>query len=319
MGRAVIFDGAGVQVVDRATPSLQSDEALIKLRLAGVCSTDLALTRGYMNFPSGAVLGHEFVGEVVQGPTDWLGQRVVGEINIACGKCDLCQLGVPSQCRNRFTLGISGDYDGSFADEFKLVVRNLHWVPDNVRDEEAVFVEPLAAACQILQQVHLRPTEPVLVIGVGRLGLLCAQVLHQAGLPVTGIVRHDHQIELLNKWGIAAKRRHEIPDAQAPVVVDCTGNAPGFAEALSLVRARGTIVLKSTYEGIPQANLSKIVVDEISVVGSRCGPFDVALRLLAEKRIDVRSLINGEYDLSETPQALTHAARGGVLKLILRP
>ncbi len=317
MGRAVVFDENGARVIGRATPALRTDEALIQLSVAGVCSTDLALTRGYMNFRG--VLGHEFAGVVAQGPAEWVGQRVVGEINIACGQCDLCLMGMPTQCRNRSTLGISGNYDGAFADEFKLVVRNLHRVPDNVSDIEAVFTEPLAAACQILEQVHLRPSEPVYVLGVGRLGMLCVQVIHQAGVRVIGIVRHDRQAELLEKWGIEFRRREDIPNAHAAVVVDCTGNAAGFAEALSLVRARGTIVLKSTYEGIPQANLSKAVVDEITVVGSRCGPFDVALRLLAHKRIDVLSMIDGEYSLNDAPVALTRAAQGGVLKLLLRP
>lgn len=317
MRRAVVFDETGVRVVERAIPTLQLDEALIELSVAGVCSTDLALTRGYMNFRG--VLGHEFAGVVTQGPAEWVGQRVVGEINIACGKCDLCLMGIPTQCRNRYTLGISGNYDGAFANVFKLAARNLHRIPDNVSDIEAVFTEPLAAACQILQQVHLRPTEPVYILGVGRLGMLCAQVIHQAGVPVIGIVRHDRQFELLEAWGIESRRREDIADARASVVVDCTGNAAGFAEALTLVRPRGTIVLKSTYEGIPQANLSKVVVDEITVVGSRCGPFDVALRLLAQKRIDVMSMIDGEYALSEAPAALARAGQGGVLKLLLRP
>ncbi|MBI5930937.1 MAG: alcohol dehydrogenase catalytic domain-containing protein [Chloroflexi bacterium] len=317
MGQAVVFDGTGVRVIGRETPSLQLDEALIQLKVAGVCSTDLALTRGYMNFEG--VLGHEFAGEVVQGPEEWVGQRVVGEINIACGQCDLCRMGIPTQCRNRSTLGISGNYDGAFADEFKLVVRNLHRIPDNVTDIEAVFAEPLAAACEILQQVHLRPTEPIYILGVGRLGMLCAQVMHQAGMPVIGIVRHDRQVELLAKWGIEARWREEVPNARAGVVVDCTGNAAGFEDVLALVRPRGTVVLKSTYEGIPQANLSKIVVNEIAVVGSRCGPFDVALRLLSQKQIDVLSMIDGEYSLSDAPAALARAAQGGVLKLLLRP
>ncbi len=317
MGRVVVFDETGVRVVGRATPEPRSDEVLIQLSVAGVCSTDLALTRGYMNFRG--VLGHEFAGVVMQGPAQWVGERVVGEINIACGKCDLCLMGMPTQCRNRSTLGISGDYDGAFADEFKLVGRNLHRIPDHVSDIEAVFTEPLAAACQILEQVHLRPSETIYVLGVGRLGMLCAQVIHQAGMRVIAIVRHDRQAELLDNWGIEFRRREDIPNAHAAVVVDCTGNAAGFAEALSLVRARGTIVLKSTYEGIPRANLSKAVVDEITIVGSRCGPFDVALRLLAQKRIDVLSMIDGEYSLNDAPAALTRAAQGGVLKLLLRP
>jgi threonine dehydrogenase-like Zn-dependent dehydrogenase len=256
---------------------------------------------------------------VVEGPQAWVQKRVVGEINIACGQCDLCMAGIPSQCRRRSTLGISGDYDGAFADGFRLAVRNLHAVPDTVADEEAVFTEPLAAAAQILEQVHLRPTSQVIVLGVGKLGMLAAQVLHLAGHQVTGVVRHEKQAALLRKWGIEAKRRSEVPDAQAATVVDCTGNAAGFAEALSLARPRGTIVLKSTYEGIPPANLSKIVVDEISVVGSRCGPFDVALRWLASGRVDVRSMIEAEYNLDDALEALAHAAQHNTLKILLRP
>jgi threonine dehydrogenase-like Zn-dependent dehydrogenase len=317
MRQAVIFENGKIKTTEQNLPAIGPDEALIRLRLAGVCSTDLELIKGYMGFQG--ILGHEFVGEVIEGPDEWRGQRVAGEINIACGRCDMCRAGLATQCRNRSTLGISGDYDGAFAEVLHLPVRNLHRVPDSVSDEEAVFTEPLAAACQVLEQVHIPPTETVPVIGVGRLGMLVAQVLHISGIHVIGIIRHEAQAKLLAKWGIESRRFDEMSPAEARFVVDCTGNSSGFADALALVQPRGTIILKSTYEGLPQANLTQAVVDEISIIGSRCGPFEVALRHLAAGRIDVQSLIQREYRLDQAVTALDYAGERGVLKVLLRP
>ncbi len=315
MSRIVVFDGERVDVQIRTVPTRHEGEALVRLRLAGICSTDLALMRGYKNFQG--IMGHEFVGDVLEGPEAWLNRRVVGEINITCGTCDLCQRGLETHCRQRKVLGISGDYDGAFADAFRLPVRNLRAVPDDLTDEQAVFAEPMAAAIQVLEQIHLKPTQPVLVLGTGRLGMLVAQVLHQAGIPVTGVVHHQNHAERLQRWGINAKFRQELGDQFAEVVVDCTGKAGGFTDALKLLRPRGKLILKSTYGGLPEVDLSKVVVDEITVIGSRCGPFDVALRLLS--RLPVLDLIDGEYNLSDAPRALEHAAQSGILKILLRP
>lgn len=316
MRQVVFFDGEHVALQHQSIPELTDDEALIRLRLAGICRTDLALIHGYRGFHG--ILGHEFVGEVIKGPSAWLGQRVVGEINIACGHCDLCQQGAKTHCRNRHVLGIF-NYDGAFSDVFRLPLVNLHRVPDSIPDRHAVFVEPLAAAAEILEQVHILPHQRVVVIGLGRLGLLVAQVLAQTAAHVVGIVRHERQVLLLKGWGIEACFRHEIPDKQTDVVVDCTGSAEGFHEALALVKPRGTLMLKSTYEGLSPIELSQAVVNEITIIGSRCGPFPVAIRLLEQGRIDVEPLIDGIYPLSHAVEALEHAQQSGVFKILLTP
>lgn len=313
--RAVVFDGA-VRLIRRARPVLAADEALIRLRMAGVCNTDLELIAGYQGFSG--VLGHEFVGDVIAGPAEWIGQRVVGQINIGCGRCDYCQRGVPEHCRDRRVLGIA-NYDGAFADSFRLVTRNLLAVPQGMPDEVAVFTEPLAAAGHILDQVLIRPTDRVVVIGAGKLGLLVAQVLRLTGADLTVIVRHERQAALLAGWGIRAAWYPEVAATQADIVVDCTGTAPGFAAAVALVRPRGTLVLKSTYTGPTQLDLSRLVVHEVTIVGSRCGPFAPALRWLAAGLIDVTPLIEARYALDDVAEALAHAARPGALKILLVP
>jgi threonine dehydrogenase-like Zn-dependent dehydrogenase len=262
------------------------------------------------------ILGHEFVGEVVQGPGEWLGRRVVGEINVACGACDFCAKGIPSQCRQRTTVGIRG-HAGVFADYICLTARNLHAVPDEVSDDAAVFVEPLAAALQVTEAVHISPRDRVVVIGLGKLGMLAAQVLHLTGADLAAVVRHEKQAALLHQWGITTVRVDELEPERAQVVVDCTGHAEGFASALRLVEARGTLVLKSTYSGLPQVDMTQIAVREIRVVGSRCGPFDAALRLLRAGLVDVESLVEGRYDLENAQAALAHAAQPGTLKVLL--
>lgn len=313
--QAVVLDG-DLRVEQRAVPVPRDGEALIGLRLAGICNTDLELMRGYMGFAG--VLGHEFVGEVLDGPDEWLGKRVVGEINVACGTCDMCLRGVPSQCRNRTTLGIDR-YDGVFASAFRLPVRNLVEVPDSVSDEAAVFTEPLAAACQITEVAHILPTDRVVLIGAGKLGLLSAQVLRLTGADLSVVVRRERPAAILDEWGICAVHYDDLSPQQADVVVDCTGNAEGFAAALGLVRPRGTIVLKSTFHGLPEADLTRVVIDEIRVVGSRCGPFRAALRLLASGQVAVTPLIEKRYSLGDAPAALRDAGQPGRLKVLLTP
>jgi alcohol dehydrogenase len=299
---------------DWPAPAIQPGQALIRVTRAGICNTDLELVKGYMNFRG--VLGHEFVGEVVAGDPEWIDKRVVGEINVSCGECDLCHEGYPTQCRNRTTVGIAG-HDGAMADHIALTTSNLHVVPDAVSDDEAVFTEPLAAALQILECGPVSPHDDVILIGAGKLGLLCAQVLHLTGARVRAVVRRPHQAELVSRWGIEPVAYDDLPRAHAHVVVDCTGTAEGFAAALNLVRPRGTIHLKSTYVGLPQADLTRVVVDEIRVIGSRCGPFPSALRLLASHRVDVESLIAARYPLDDALNAFEHAARPGMLKVLL--
>ncbi|MEP7287262.1 MAG: alcohol dehydrogenase catalytic domain-containing protein [Chloroflexota bacterium] len=302
-------------------PVLDREEALIKLRLAGICHTDLELTHGYMGF--GGILGHEFVGELVADAGQWrTGQRVVGEINVACGHCEFCMKGIPSQCANRSTLGIA-NYPGVFSDYLRLPLRNLYAVPDSVPDEVAVFTEPLAAAFQVTELVHIKPSDSVILIGAGKLGLLIAQVLQRVGCQLNVIARQPQPIALLEQWHIpytAPASDGTLPHLDpVEIVVDCTGSAEGFATTLDLVKPRGTIILKSTYTGLPQANLTRVVVDEIKVIGSRCGPFAAALRLMELGQIDVQSMIEGRYSLDEAVSAFDHAARRGVLKILLAP
>jgi threonine dehydrogenase-like Zn-dependent dehydrogenase len=312
--RALVFDDNLRLETSTDQPQLASDQVLLKMRRAGVCNTDLEIVKGYMGFTG--ILGHEFVGEVAEGPTGWKGKRVVGEINVACGDCEFCRRGIPSQCSNRTTVGIDR-HPGAFADYLALTVRNLHAVPDTVSDDQAVFVEPLAAALQVLSSAHIKSSQRVALIGAGKLGMLVAQVLKLTGCDPQVIVRRERQAQLLKKWGIASDSIDAFAPRSMDVVVDCTGTSEGFSSALEIVKPRGMIVLKSTYFGLPQANLTRVVVDEIRVVGSRCGPFPAALKLLAEGLVDVASLIEARYSIDDAIEAFDHAAKPGVLKVLL--
>lgn len=298
-------------------PVPPSGEVLVRVRLAGICNTDLELVRGYMAFQG--VLGHEFVGEVVQGPPAWVGRRVVGDINAACYTCPTCRAGRHTHCPNRTTLGIDRR-DGALADYLLLPQANLYPVPDELPDQAAVFVEPLAAACEILEQVHLRPTDRVVVLGDGKLGLLVAAVLRLTGCELTLVGRHAGKLAIAAGWGISVLQAGQdvLPHA-ADIVVECTGNAAGFAQARSFLRPRGVLVLKSTYHGDLSVAMSALVVDEITLVGSRCGPFGPALRLLAAGLVDPRPLITAVYPLDDAATAFAHAATPSVLKVLIAP
>jgi threonine dehydrogenase-like Zn-dependent dehydrogenase len=315
--RAITFHDAQLGYrTDVAQPQPQPDEALLKIRRAGICNTDLEITRGYKGFQG--IPGHEFVAEVVAGSPDLLGKRVVGEINVACHQpdCEMCSKGIPSQCPRRTTVGIR-QHDGAFADYLTLAERNLHVVPDSVSDEAAVFVEPLAAALQVLEAVPISPRDDIILIGAGKLGMLVAQVLKLTGANLCVIVRREKQAMLLHQWGVATLMPTDVRHRSADVVVDCTGVPDGFAQALGMLKPRGTLVLKSTYEGLPQADLTRVVVDEIRVIGSRCGPFDAALRLLENRLVDVESLIEACYPLDKGLSAFNHAMQPGALKVLL--
>ncbi len=303
---------------DVPPPTPGPDEALIRVRLAGICATDLEMVRGY--YPFVGVPGHEFVGEVVAAPQapQWVGQRVVGEINITCGTCRFCRSGMPTHCENRTVLGILGHH-GVFAEYVTLPLANLHPVPAGVPDEMAVFTEPLAAALEIVQQVHLRPTDRVLVVGAGRLGQLIAWTLSLTGAEVLAVTRHRRQRELLAPYGVRAVEASEVPERSLDLVVEATGNPEGLALAQRALRPRGTLVLKSTYAGPATLRLSPFVVDEVTVVGSRCGPFAPALRHLAQGRLDPRPLIEARYPLRQGVEAFAHAARPGTFKVLLEP
>src|SRR6266850_7634324 len=308
-----------VREIDKPEPG---PEALVRVLLSGICNTDLEIARGYAAFKG--TLGHEFVGIVEEATEDaMLGQRVVGEINAGCGDCELCKSGDPRHCPKRTVLGILGR-DGAHADFLRLPLRNLKAVPDNLVDEHAVFTEPLAAACGILECVSITRTDRVAVIGDGKLGLLCAQVLALSGATVLLIGKHPEKLRIAERRGIetasakaGAKRKREFD-----VVVEASGSSSGFAVALELLRPRGTLVLKSTFQGavqIDEIDQTRLVVDEITILGSRCGRFQPALDLLKKGAIDIDSLISEEYPLARGVHAMERAAVKGVLKVFLRP
>jgi alcohol dehydrogenase len=313
---ALLADSGPRLVNDYPGPTLGPGEALIRVDLAGICGTDLELIRGYHDFRG--VLGHEFVGTVVDvdGDRGWIGRRVVGEINIGCGECDFCRRDIPSQCAARRTAGING-WDGAFAELFKLPLANLHPVPDGMPDEVAVFAEPTAAALQATSLVHVRPEHRVAVLGDGKLGLLVAQALATIGAQVSVIGHHRDKLELAAGWGLGTST--DVEPGSYDVVAECTGSPAGFSDALEVVRPRGTIILKSTHRGLAQADLTRVVVDEIRLEGSRCGPFAPALRLLGSNTIRVRELIQARYPLAEAVTALEHAGRRGALKILVVP
>jgi len=314
---ALAFDGGRLNLREQPLPIPAEGEALIKVRLAGICNTDLEIVRGYMGFRG--VLGHEFVGEVAEAADPaWVGQRVVGEINAYCGVCDTCRSGAPTHCPHRTTLGIAGR-DGALAEYCTLPVHCLHPVPAGVSDEEAVFVEPLAAALEIPEQAHIRPTERVIVVGDGKLGLLVAQVLALTGCDLVGVGRHGSKLAQLQRLGIETRLAAEAADLRADCVVDCTGHPEGFALARSMLRPRGRLMLKSTYHGRIEADLTGLVVDEITLVGSRCGPFAPALRLLQRRLVDVTGLIDSLFRLEDGLTAFARAGTPGALKVLVRP
>jgi threonine dehydrogenase-like Zn-dependent dehydrogenase len=321
--RALVFEQSLSFRPRHPEPPATDGDSLLRVRQAGICATDLEITKGYMGF--NGVLGHEFVAEVVSSPNrDLVGQRVVGEINIVCGRCDLCISGLASHCRNRSVIGIL-KHDGAFADQLRMPAVNLHALPAGVDDDAAVFVEPLAAALQILKQIKLdgksenaRGRRWVTVLGDGKLGLLVAQVLRNAGSPVRVIGKHAEKLALCEKWQIRSRPLADIvPRHDQDVVVECSGSSAGFELAMQMVRPRGTIVLKSTAHASKSLNLAPLVVDEITVIGSRCGPFREAIRALAEKEVDVASLIHRRMRLEQGADAFELAARPGVLKVLL--
>jgi alcohol dehydrogenase len=292
-------------------------EARVRVRLAGVCATDIELCKGYMGFEG--VLGHEWVGEVEWAPDPaWVGRRVVGDINVPCGDCATCAAGRGNHCPERTVLGILGR-DGAFAESLSLPTAKLHEVPDEVPDEQAIFVEPLAAACRILDQTHVRPSERVVVVGLGRLGQLCARVLALTGAEVLGVARSQASLDRLPAHipGTRADAAERL--AGADVVVDATGSPAGLGLAQSLVRPGGRLVLKTTTHDIGAASPTAWVVDELQLIGSRCGPFAPALRMLAAGLVDPRDLITGRRALSEGVAALEDAQAPGAVKVVVDP
>jgi threonine dehydrogenase-like Zn-dependent dehydrogenase len=301
---------------DLPRPEPAAGEARVRVLVAGICDTDLELVRGY--YPFTGIPGHEFVGrvEAAVGAEEWVGRRVVGEINVSCGGCVACLAGRRTHCERRHVLGIRGR-DGAFAECLTLPLANLHEVPAGIPDETAVFAEPLAAALEIQEQVAIGPRDRVVVVGDGKLGNLVAQTLALSGCGLTVIGRHASKLALLAARGIATTLAGGVSPGEADVVVECTGNPEGLDVARVVVRPRGTIVLKSTYRGPASVDISRIVVDEITLVGSRCGPFAPALALLAEGRVDVRPLVHARFPLHEAVAAFAEAAHPGVMKVLV--
>jgi threonine dehydrogenase-like Zn-dependent dehydrogenase len=312
---ALWLENNRIDVRDVSRPR-KSNEALIKIRKAGICSTDLELVKGY--YPYTGILGHEFVGEVVEADdAAWIGQRVVGEINVVCNRCEQCLNGRSTHCENRTVLGIV-NRNGTFAEYTQLPMTNLHRVPDSISDEMAVFTEPLAAALEIQQQIQIKPTDRVLLVGAGRLGQLIAQTLALTGCELHVVARHMHQQHLLKARGIKSITEEDIQPWRWDVVVEATGSPTGFALARKAIRPRGTLVMKSTYKGDMNVNFSSIVVDEIHIIGSRCGPFAPALRLMESRQVDPTILIADEFNLNAALKAFERAAETGVLKVLVQ-
>jgi alcohol dehydrogenase len=314
--KSLYLSERGPEIRELPAPG-RPDEARIRLSLGGICATDLELVRGYMGFTG--VLGHEWVGVVEAAPdAAWVGRRVVGEINCPCGRCPACLAGRGNHCPERSVLGILGR-DGAFAEQLSLPLGNLHEVPAGVPDEAAVFTEPLAAACQILEQVHVTPGQSVVVLGAGRLGQLCARVLALTGARVSVVNRSRWKLARLPRSveAVPLEEAAELPPAD--VVVECTGAPQGLALATDRVRPGGTLVLKTTIKDPEGFDATRWVIDEITVVGSRCGPFDAALRLLAGGLVDPTPLISGRRALGDGVAALAEAGAGDRLKVLLDP
>lgn len=324
--QALFFDGQAVKYDPRyPDPKPLADEAIIRPLRMGLCATDLEICKGYMNFKG--VLGHEFVGvvESVGNKTHkkLVGQRVVGTINCVCGKCDMCQRGLREHCRQRTVLGIAGR-DGCFAERFSLPLINLLAVPDGIDDDQAVFVEPLAAAFQILRQLTIEGRPYITVLGDGRLGLLCAQVMSQLNATVRLVGKHPEKLAVCEKWGVKHRLLGDVGlRGDQDIVVDCTGSHTGLVTAMSMVRPRGTIVLKSTVApnaAMAKMDLSPLVVNEIQLLGSRCGPFPEAIKALGDGSIDVLSLISRRFKLADGAEAISRAQNDReLIKVLIEP
>lgn len=299
---------------DLPVPRPAAGEALVRVLQAGICNTDLEMVRGY--YPFTGVLGHEFVGVVEEGPANIVDQRVVGEINIACGNCPACHRGHRTHCETRQVLGLKGR-NGAFAEYLTLPTANLHSVPESISTEAATFVEPLAAALRIQEQVAIGPDSRVLVVGNGKLGRLIAQTMALADCRLQIVGRRRQGLTLSDSKSIEVELSDDVPPASFDVVIECTGHTTGFDVARRAVRPRGQLVLKSTYAGQLELDISALVVDEISLVGSRCGPFAPALRLLAAGQIEVSPLIDARFPLRQGLEAMERARQPGSLKVML--
>lgn len=317
--RAVVFDNGLKLDKNYAKPSPRKGEALIKVNTIGICNTDYEITKGYMGYKG--VLGHEFTGVVEEINADdksLLNKRVVGEINCGCDECEWCNQGLERHCPNRSTLGI-WQREGCFAEYVCLPVKNLLEIPENVSDEEAVFTEPLAAALEILEQIHIPPYKKIAVLGDGKLGLMIALALNAAGLDLILIGKHENKLEIAQKQGVKTKLLSDVEiKKEYDFVVEATGSISGFETSLALTKPRGTLILKSTIAASKEFNFAPVVVDEITIVGSRCGQFAPALRLLESGRIDVKPLISDIFEFDESIAAFERNKEKSSIKVIVK-
>ena len=317
--KAVVFDNGLKLETNYPKPTPKKGEALIKVNTIGICNTDYEITKGYMGYKG--ILGHEFTGVVVEINDEnksLLNKRVVGEINCGCGDCEWCAQGLERHCPNRSTLGI-WQREGCFAEYVCLPVKNLLEIPENVSDDEAVFVEPLAAALEILEQVHIPPHKRVAVLGDGKLGLMIALALNAAGLDVVLIGKHENKLQIAKNQGVKTKLLADVEiKKEFDFVVEATGSISGFETSLALTKPRGTLILKSTIAASKEFNFAPVVVDEITIVGSRCGQFAPALRLLESKRIDVKPLISDIFDLDDSIAAFERNKDKSSIKVIVK-
>ncbi len=314
--RCLYFDGRKlVYRRDRPLPERGHGQALVRVIKAGICAPDLEVLKGYMAFKG--VPGHEFAGIVEQSDdTSLIGARVAGEINLSCGSCVLCIQGLTTHCRARTVLGIAGK-DGAFAEYLTLPERNLHVLPDTVTDDEAVFIEPLAAACRIIEQNDIKSDDRICVLGDGRLGLLSAMVLLSTGCKVLLVGKHEDKLTIARGLGIDTILLRDMDEKDFDLVIDCTGSASGITKAMELVRPTGTIVLKTTVNENRQIDLNELVINEIKISGSRCGPFPPAIKALSENQIDVTPLVSARFPLEEGIEAFDFATRRDALKVII--
>ena len=315
--KAVALKGRNIRVEEWPDPVPAKGEALIKVTKAGICNTDLELVKGYMNFEG--ILGHEFVGRVVDAyEKEWIGNRVVGEINIPCGQCEICLGGDPKHCPSRKVLGLHLK-DGVFAEYVTLPLENLHVLPSNVSDAEAVFVEPLAAAITIFDQICPGQNNDVLILGDGKLGLLAAQVMQTRSPNIFCVGHHPRKLALIEKRGILTSHDARKWDRKFDFVVEATGNPKGIEEALCFIKPKGKIVAKSTYYGLAKIDISTLVVNEIQLLGSRCGSFANALEFLKKESVELEKMVDADFPLENAQKAFERAKNPEVIKVLLTP
>ncbi len=314
--RALVFSNTLCYKNNYTDPEPHKGEALIRVTHAGICNTDLEIIKGYMNFSG--IPGHEFVGVVEDSQSPGLtGKRVTGEINIACDECIYCKSGMQNHCAERSVLGIH-DKDGVFAEYTTLPTKNLHLIPDSVSDENAVFIEPLAAAFEIIEQVDISCNDNVCILGDGKLGMLVGQVLALTGCRLIVLGRHESKLAVLEDLGIRTGKSDEVIEGVFDVVVDCTGSRSGINTALKIVKPGGRIVLKTTLAKSGAVDLNSVVVNELTLIGSRCGPFSPAIRSIEEGKVDVSSLVSGTFSLEDGLKAFELASAEDALKVIIK-